>query len=327
MLELVPLGGSSLRVSHIGLGCAGIPNDDDEVAFTAIGAARDLGVNFLDTSDLYGVGQNELMIGRYMKAFGRDGIVLATKVGSMPASYDGPSIENSPEHITRFCEASLQRLGTDYVDVLYLHRRTPEVPLSDSIGAMARLVEAGKARAIGLSEVSADTLRAANEIHPIAAIESEYSLWFREPEKDVLPVCRELGIAFVPFSPLGRSFLTGALTQASFDEQDIRSKLPRFQQDAISRNLPLIRRFQAFAEARGVTAAQVALAWLLAQGTESAPIVPIPCSKRPERIAENVSAAAVSLAPEDFAEIEAIFDPTQITGDRYHQFEAERAGT
>ncbi len=323
----VRLGSSELAVSRIGLGCAGIPGDDDGMAFAALSAALDLGVNFFDTSDLYGVGENEKMIGRYMsKAAARDQIMLATKIGSMPASYQGASIENSPEHITAFCDASLQRLGTDHVDVLYLHRRTPTVPLSESVGAMARLIEAGKVRALGLSEVSAATLRAAHAIHPIAALESEYSIWFRDPEADVLPVCRELDVTFVPFSPLGRSFLAGTLTEAPTGPNDIRTRLPRFQTGAILSNLPLVDRLRNFANARGITSAQAALAWILSKSDDRCRIVPIPGSKRPAYIAENVAAADIRFAPEDIAEMEAIFDPTGIVGDRYDAFEAERAG-
>lgn len=330
-IERVPLGRTETTVPAIGFGCAGLPGggapEDEAIAFKAMNTALDLGMNFFDTADRYGEGVNELLLGRFMRAAGRDKVILATKYGSIAKGPDGlPAVDNSPAHITKACDASLKRLGIDVIDLYYMHRRDPKVPIADSVGAMSRLVEAGKVRWLGLSEVAAKTLREADAVHPIAAVESEYSLWHREPEEEVIPACVELGVTFVPFSPLGRAFLTGTLTTAEFSANDLRSTLPRFQAEAMAKNLRLIEVFTAFAARRGVTAAQVALAWLLAKSEPTCAIVPIPGSKRPNNIEENRAAADVNLTPSELAEIEAIFAPEAIVGHRYSEIEAARAG-
>jgi aryl-alcohol dehydrogenase-like predicted oxidoreductase len=327
----LPLGSSGWTVSALGLGCVGMSRaygDADEAqSMATMQAALDAGIDFFDTADLYGVGENEALIGRFIRRAGRDRVILATKFGSLPAGSDGmPGVDNSPAHIAKACDASLRRLGIDVIDLYYMHRRDPKVPIEESVGAMARLVAAGKVRALGLSEVSAATLRAAHAVHPIAALQSEYSLWYRDPEQDVLPVCRELGIAFVPFSPLGRAFLTGTMPAGGFHGKDIRAGLPRFQGEAAAHNRRLVDQLVAFANAKGVTAAQVALAWLLAKGDARAAVIPIPGTKRTKYLIENAAAADVKLSPQDIATLETLFAPEAVAGARYPEIEAARAG-
>jgi aryl-alcohol dehydrogenase-like predicted oxidoreductase len=291
-------------------------------------AALDHGIDFFDTADLYGGGHNEELIGRFMKAAGRSRVSIATKFGSLPAGADGlPGVDNSPAHIATACEGSLRRLGTDVIDLYYMHRRDPKVPIADSVGAMARLVEAGKVRWLGLSEVAPDTLRQAHAVHPIAALQSEYSLWFRDPEDDVLPACRELNVSFVPFSPLGRAFLTGAMPAGELAAKDIRVNLPRFQGEAAEHNKRLVARLVDFAKMRGVTSAQVALAWLLSKSDERASVIPIPGTKQQKYLIENAAAADLKLSAEDIAYLETIFSRDAVMGDRYPAIEAARAGT
>ena len=328
----LPLGRSGHTVSALGLGCVGMSRAyglaDDENSIATMHTALDCGIDFFDTADLYGVGHNEELIGRFLKAAGRDRVIVATKFGSLPAGPDGmPGVDNSPEHIARACEASLRRLGTDVIDLYYMHRRAPEMPIADSVGAMARLVESGKVRWLGLSEVAPETLRQAHAVHPIAALQSEYSLWFRDVEEDVLPVCRELGVSFVPFSPLGRAFLTGTMAETRFDAKDIRSTLPRFQEDALQHNRQLVERLAAFASQRGVTAAQVALSWLLSKTDDRAAVIPIPGTKRQKYVIENAAAADLNLSVADIAHLESIFSRDSVMGDRYSPIEAARAGT
>lgn len=331
MIDRVPFGRTGTTAPAIGLGCAGLPGggapNDEAAAFKAMHTALDLGMNFFDTADRYGDGVNENLLGRFMKHAGRDRVILGTKYGSIAAGPDGlPAVDNSPAHIARACDASLKRLGTDVIDLYYMHRRDPSVPIAESVGAMSRLVEAGKVRWLGLSEVAAKTIREACMTHPISAVESEYSLWHREPEETVLPACRELGVTFVPFSPLGRAFLTGTLTTSEFAPADLRSTLPRFQADAMAHNLRLVEKLTAFAGARGVTSAQIALAWLLAKSTDTCAVVPIPGSKRPQNIEQNRGAADIRLTRAEMADLEAIFAPEAIVGHRYSEIEAARAG-
>ncbi|WP_337189122.1 aldo/keto reductase [Phenylobacterium sp.] len=331
MIPRVPFGRTGAEISAVGLGLAGLPGgatpDEDATGFTAMNTALDLGVNFFDTADRYGNGRNEELLGRFLKTVDRDRVVVCTKYGSIAAGPDGlPAVDNSPAHIFAACEASLKRLGVDVIDVYYMHRRDPEVPVADSVGAMSRLVEQGKVRWLGLSEVAAKTLRDAHAVHPISAVESEYSLWHRDVETEVLPACRELGVTFVPFSPLGRAFLTGKLTTTEFAPTDLRATLPRFQADAMAKNRAVVEKLAAFAAERGVTAGQIALAWLLSRGTQDAAVVPIPGSKRPANITENCGATAVNLGPEDILELDGIFAPGTIVGHRYSEIEAARAG-
>jgi aryl-alcohol dehydrogenase-like predicted oxidoreductase len=301
---------------------------DERESFAAMQAALDCGVDFFDTADMYGKGGNETLIGRFMKKVGRDRVFIATKFGSIPAGADGlPGVDNSPAHIRAACEASLKRLGVDVIDVYYMHRRDPKVPMAESVGAMARLVEAGKVRALGLSEVAPRTLREAHAVHPIAALQSEYSLWFREPEDEILPTCAELSIAFVPFSPIGRGFLAGAVSSDSFPPGDLRRSLPRFRDEALAKNRALVEQLAEFARKRGATPAQVALAWLLSKHDGKTVVIPIPGTKRPKYVAENAGAADLRLDREEIDYLESLFSRDAVAGERYSPVEAARAGT
>jgi aryl-alcohol dehydrogenase-like predicted oxidoreductase len=301
---------------------------DENQSMATMQCALDAGIDFFDTADLYGIGHNEELIGSFLKKAGRKRVILATKFGSLPAGPDGlPGVDNSPAHIRKACDASLKRLGIDVIDLYYMHRRDPKMPIAESVGAMSRLVEAGKVRWLGLSEISAATLREAHAVHPIAALQSEYSLWFRDPEHDVLPVCRELGISFVPFSPLGRAFLTGTMPAGNLGAKDIRASLPRFKGDAADHNKRLVDQLVAFAKERNATAAQIALAWLLSKNNEKSSVIPIPGTKRSAYLIENAAAADVKLSPQDVAYLEILFAPDAIAGERYSAIEAARAGT
>ncbi|RVU13867.1 aldo/keto reductase [Methylobacterium oryzihabitans] len=314
------LGRTGLTVSVPGLGCMGMsefygPADEAESRRT-LAEALDLGYDFLDTADTYGLGHNEELIGGVLRETGRRGrVVVATKFGIVraPGAY-ARTLDNSPDYIAAACDASLRRLGLDAVDLYYCHRRDPAVPVEDLVGAMARLVAAGKVRALGLSEVSAATLRAAHAVHPITAVQSEYSLWSREPEAGMLDACRELGTTFVAYSPLGRGFLTGALDVAGLAAGDFRAGNPRFQGEALARNRDLVAALAAFAQGRGLTPAQVALAWLVNREPH---VVPIPGARRVARLAENAGAAAVVLSPAEIAELDALFPPGAAAGARY----------
>jgi aryl-alcohol dehydrogenase-like predicted oxidoreductase len=315
------LGKNGPNVSAIGLGCMSMSQSygarDDEESIRAIHRALDIGVTFFDTAAIYGQGHNETLVGRALGAR-RGDIVLATKCGIIPAS-PGPGIDvdGSPAAIAASCDESLQRLGTDVIDLFYLHRVDPKVPIEESVGALAGLVRAGKVRHIGLSEAAPATIRRAQKVHPITALQSEYSLWFREPEKDALPVCRELGIGFVPFSPLGRGFLSGAVKDTdSLPTDDVRRRLPRFQGANLDRNLSLVDRLEAMAGRKRCTPAQLALAWLLAKGND---IVPIPGTKRVKYVEENAAAAGIELTKAEVDELEATFTPEAAAGDRYNE--------
>jgi aryl-alcohol dehydrogenase-like predicted oxidoreductase len=303
----------------MGLGCMSMSQSygarDDEESIRTIHRALDLGVTFFDTAAIYGEGHNETLVGRALGSR-RKGIVLATKCGILPASGGGIDADGSPAEITASCEASLRRLGTDVIDLLYLHRVDPTTPIEESVGALAGLVREGKVRFIGISEAAPPTIRRAQQVHPIAALQSEYSLWFREPEQDVLPVCRELGIGFVPFSPLGRGFLSGALKETeTLSSDDMRLRLPRFQGENFGRNLVLVQRLAAMAERKRCTPAQLVLAWLLAKGKD---IVPIPGTKRQKYLEENVAAADIELSTAEVSELELTFPPNAVAGNRYN---------
>ncbi len=321
------LGRGGPLVSAIGLGCMSMSQSygarDDEESIRAIHRALDLGVTFFDTAAIYGEGHNETLVGRGLGSR-RSGIVLATKCGIVPAK-PGPGIDadGSPNAIFSSCDDSLRRLGTDVIDLMYLHRVDPKVPIEESVGALAALVRQGKVRHIGLSEAAPATIRRAHGVHPVSALQSEYSLWFRDPETGVLPACRELGIAFVPFSPLGRGFLSGAVKDTnSLAADDMRRRLPRFENENFRRNLPLVARLEAMAQrtsrasGRTCTPAQLALAWLLAKGDE---IVPIPGTKRVKYVEENVGAADIRLSQSDIDELESTFTPDAAAGARYNQ--------
>ncbi len=309
----------ALEVSAMGLGCMGMSQaygkPDPAEAERTLHRAVDMGVTFLDTANAYGLGHNESLIGRVLGAR-RAEIVLATKFGISVDADGRRGIDGRPEQVEARCDESLARLGTDVIDLYYLHRLDPNVPIEETVGAMAELVRAGKVRHLGLSEVSAATLRRAHAVHPIAAVQSEYSLWTRDPEPHVLPACRELGVGFVPFSPVGRAILTGVITDAqSLDAKgDMRGSMPRFQGDNLEHNLALVEQFADIAERAGATRAQLALAWLLARGDD---IVPIPGTKRVRYLEENAAAADIELSAAVLAEIDALFAPEQIAGERY----------
>jgi aryl-alcohol dehydrogenase-like predicted oxidoreductase len=318
MMKQVRLGG--LTVSAEGLGCMGMSSvygaaDWDESVAT-IRRALGLGVTFIDTANAYGLGHNEVLIGRAV-AGRRDKVQLATKVGMDFTTGRGKVvIRNDPDYIKTAADASLLRLGTDVIDLYYLHRVTPEVPLEDSVGALAELVQEGKVREIGLSEVTGEQLRAAHAIHPIAAVQSEYSLWTRDPESVVAPAARELGVGLVAYSPLGRGFLTGTVDTTALTANDGRRRLPRFSPDAAAANQAVADAVRRIAAAKGATAGQVAIAWTAAQAPRlGIPVVPIPGTKRVKWIEQNAAALDVQLTDSDLAALEPL--AAQVTGARY----------
>jgi aryl-alcohol dehydrogenase-like predicted oxidoreductase len=306
-----------LGVSALGLGCMGMsevygPADDAE-SIGVIHRALDLGVTFLDTADVYGAGHNEELVGRAVKGR-REEVVLATKFGIREVVGGGEvQVDGSPAYVRQAVDASLGRLGVDHIDLYYLHRRDPDTPIEDTVGAMASLVEAGKVRHLGLSEVSAETLRRAHAVHPISALQSEFSLFNRAIAEDQVPVCRELGIGVVPYSPVGRGMLTGKAVR-DFGEGDFRRGLPQFQGENLEHNLALADRVQGLAKTLDVTPVQVALAWLLAQGER---VVPIPGTKRVRYLEENAAAAEVELTADQLAEIDSAVPPGAVSGTRY----------
>ena len=307
-----------LEVGAIGLGCMGMsefygPGDERE-SIATIHRALDLGVTLLDTADMYGPHTNEQLVGRAI-ADRRDKVVLATKFGVVRGPGTQRSISGRPDYVRQACDASLERLGVDHIDLYYQHRVDPETPIEDTVGAMAELVRAGKVRHLGLSEAGADTIRRANKVHPITALQSEYSLWTRDPEDGILQTCRELGIGFVAYSPLGRGFLTGQIK--TFDDlapDDFRRYSPRFQGDNFWKNLKLVDHLTALAEKKGVAPSQLALAWVLARGDD---IVPIPGTKRRRWLDENVAAEQITLTPTELAKIDAIAPRGVAAGERY----------
>ncbi len=318
-MEARQLGTGGLRASALGLGCMGMSEfygaQNDVESTATIGRALDLGVNFIDTADMYGVGRNEELVGRAIRGR-RDEVVLATKFGNMRGA-DGSflGVNGRPEYVRAACDASLQRLGVEVIDLYYQHRVDPQVAIEETVGAMADLVQAGKVLFLGLSEAAAETIRRAHALHPIAALQSEYSLWTRDVETEILPVCRELGIGFVPYSPLGRGFLTGQFRQAAdLPADDRRRQFPRFQDENFAHNLKLVERVEEIAVERGCQPSQLALAWLLAQGTD---IVPIPGTKRRTYLEENVGALAVELSADDLQRINEVAQPDATAGARY----------
>ena len=319
-MKQVKLGSEGPVVSRMGLGCMGMSDfygerNDEESAATIL-RSLDLGMTFLDTADVYGIGDNEELVGKTIR--GRwDEVFLATKFANIRTK-ENPnawSISGKPEYVKSACDASLKRLGVDHIDLYYQHRVDPETPIEDTVGAMAELVEAGKVRYLGLSEASAATIRRAHKVHPITALQTEYSLFERHVEAEILPTLRELGIGFVPYSPLGRGLLTGAINPGDLPKNDSRVvRMPRFAGEAFDKNMLLVARIREIAARKGATPGQLALAWVLAKGED---VVPIPGTKRRKYLEENAAAVEIRLTPEDVAQLEAVVPVEAVAGDRY----------
>jgi aryl-alcohol dehydrogenase-like predicted oxidoreductase len=306
------IGNSDLIASAIGLGCMGMsewygPINDDESQAT-IKTALDIGLNFFDTADVYGNGHNETLLGNTLKHIRQD-VILATKFGFLPGE---AGLNGRPEYVKQACDASLLRLGTDYIDLYFLHRIDPQVPVTETVGAMADLVNEGKVRYLGLSEVSADSLKKANTVHPITALQSEYSIWVRDVETEILPACRELGVAMIPYSPLGRGFLTGKFSSPDqFGEDDYRKDIPLFQGENFAANLNIVKQLEHIASSRNCKTSQIALAWLKAQGDD---IFPIPGTKRRTYLKENIESLQIKLTVDEVNRINQVSE--QVQGNR-----------
>ncbi len=317
-MEMRKLGSQGLEVSALGLGCMGMSEfygqrDDAESAAT-INRALDLGLNFLDTADMYGSGANEELVGRVVRDR-REWVVVATKFGITRDDDGNRGISGRPDYVRRACDASLRRTGLDFIDLYYQHRVDPDTPIEETVGAMAELVKEGKVKYLGLSEAGPDTIRRAHSVHPISALQTEYSLWSRDPEDDILAAVREMGIGFVPYSPLGRGFLTGQIRSPDdFDTDDYRRSSPRFQGEAFQQNLDLVDAVSAIAAEKGCTPAQLALAWVLAQGDD---IVPIPGTKHRKYLEQNLDALDITLSPDDLSRIDGVMPRGAAKGTRY----------
>ena len=318
-METRKLGSQGLTVSELGLGCMGMSEfygtGDEAESIATIHRALELGITLLDTADMYGPFTNEQLVGKAIASH-RNQVVLATKFGIQRSEDSGfRGINGSPDYVHQACDASLQRLGINYIDLYYLHRVDPKVPIEDTVGAMAELVQQGKVRYIGISEAAPATIRRAHTVHPITALQTEYSLWSRDPEDEILPTVRELGIGFVAYSPLGRGFLSGSITSADdLAADDFRRNSPRFQGENFNKNLQLVERVKEIAGEKGVTPGQLAIAWLLAQGDD---IVPIPGTKRRAYLEENVAAVDITLNQAELERINDLAPKNVAAGDRY----------
>ena len=319
-MKIKSLGTQGLTTPEMGLGCMGMSEfygeQNDEESIKAIRKAYELGVTFFDTADMYGPFKNEILVGKAIKPF-RNKITLATKFGIVrdPENPKSRGVNGKPEYVKSACEASLKRLNVEVIDLYYLHRKDPQTPIEDTIGAMAQLIKEGKVRAIGVSEVNAETLRKASATFPLSALQSEYSLWSREPEEEILPACKELGIAFVAYSPLGRGFLTGQIKNFNdFAEDDFRRTSPRFQGENFNKNLKLVKKIEAISKEKNCTPSQLALAWVMAQKDF---IFPIPGTKRTKHLEENVKSIDIELSQQDLEQIEQVFPKNAASGLRY----------
>jgi len=319
-MKIKTLGSQGLKASEIGLGCMGMSEfygeKNDIESIKTIQRAFEFGVTLFDTADMYGPYTNEILVGKAIQPFRKE-ITIATKFGIVRDSSNPKSrgLNGSPEYVKRSCEGSLKRLNVEVIDLYYLHRRDPDTPIEETVGAMAQLVKEGKVKGIGLSEVNVETLRKAHATFPLSALQTEYSLWSRDPEEKILPACKELGIAFVAYSPLGRGFLTGQIKKfEDIDDNDFRKNSPRFQGENFNKNLALVKKIEAIAKEKGCTPSQLALAWVMAQEDF---IFPIPGTKRLKYLEENIKAAGIVLSPDELQQIENVFHKGAVSGLRY----------